>query len=163
MTIIFKTRDGKHVDTTDKNVLIEAAKNGEITPDTVVTIDGMGIEARRIKGLVFGTPAPAPEPTPIPAPAPAPSTAKNATAADPLPKPVRAAFEWLTNAGVLLWWLTAFIWGLAGCAFLANDVIGMAISSFVAAGCCIYNAFFLANILKILEYIAVNVTKKDDK
>lgn len=163
MTIIFKTRDGRTVETTDKNVLIAAAKSGEIGPDTVVTIDGAGINAGRIKELVFGAPAPAPKPAPIPAPAPAPSTAKKATVADPLPKPVRAAFDWLTNAGVLLWWLAAFIWVLAGCAFLSNDVIGVAVSSFVVAGCCIYNAFFLSNILKILEYIAVNVTKKDDK
>lgn len=163
MTIIFKTRDGKHVDTTDKNVLIEAAKNGEITPDTVVTIDGMGIEARRIKGLVFGAPAPAPEPAPIPAPAPAPSTAKKATAADPLPKPVCEAFDSLGFWGVFPWGIAAVVWVLAGCGFLSNDVTGLAVSSFVAAGCCVYNVFFLANILKILKYIAVNVTKKDDK
>lgn len=162
MTIIFKTRDGRTVETTDKNVLIAAAKNGEIVPDTVVTIDGAGINAGRIKELVFGAPAPAPEPPKpaTPAPAPKPAEKKNA---EPLPKPIRAAFEWLTNAGVLLWWLAAFIWVLAGCAFMANDFIGVAVSSFVAAGCCIYNAFFLTNILKILEYIAVNVTKKDDK
>lgn len=162
MIILFTKLNGEHVNTTDKNVLIEAAKNGEITPDTVVTIDGMGIEARRIKGLVFGTPAPAPEPPKPAGPAPAPKPAEKKNA-DPLPKPIRAAFEWLTNAGVLLWWLAAFVWVLAGCAFMANDFIGVAVSSFVAAGCCIYNAFFLANILKILEYIAVNVTKKDDK
>jgi hypothetical protein len=157
MTIIFKTRDGRTVETTDKKVLIAAAKNGEISPDTVITIDGAGINAGRIKELVFGAPAPAPKPDPTPAPAPA----KKAPAADPLPKPIRAAFDWLTNAGVLLWWLAAFIWVLAGCAFLANDFVGVAVSSFVAAGCCIYNAFFLSNILKILEYIAVNVTKKE--
>lgn len=161
MTIKFTTTDGRTVETTDKNVLITAAKNGEIGPDTVVTIDGAGINAGRIKELVFGAPAPAPKLAP--APAPAPSTAKKTTASDPLPKTVHAAFEWLTNAGVLLWWFAAFIWVLAGCAFLANDFIGMAVSSFVAAGCCVYNAFFLANILKILEHIAVNVTKKDDK
>ena len=161
MTIIFKTRDGRTVETTDKNVLITAAKNGEIGPDTVLTIDGEGVNAGRIKELVFGAPAPAPEPTPIPAPAPAPSTAKKAPAADPLPKPIREAFGWLTTMGVLLWWLATFVWVLAGCAFFANDVIGVAVSSLVAAGCCIYNAFFLSNILKILEYIAVNVTKKE--
>jgi hypothetical protein len=155
MTIIFKTRDGRTVETTDKKVLIAAAKNGEIGPDAVISIDGAGINAGRIKELVFGAPAPAPKPDPTPAPAPAPSTT-----ADPLPKPVRAAFDWLTNAGVLLWWLAAFVWVLAGCAFMANDFIGVAVSSFVAAGCCIYNAFFLTNILKILEYIAVNVTEK---
>lgn len=160
MTIIFKTRDGRTVETTDKNVLIAAAKNGEISPDTVVTIDGAGINAGRIKELVFGDPppaAPANPPKPEPAPAPKPAEKKNA---DLLPKPIRAAFDWLTNAGVLLWWLAAFVWVLAGCAFMANDLVGAATSSFVAAGCCVYNAFFLTNILKILEYIAVNVTKK---
>ena len=59
MTIIFKTRDGRIVETTDKNVLIAAAKKGEIGPDTVVTIDGAGINAGRIKELVFGDPPPA--------------------------------------------------------------------------------------------------------
>ena len=76
MTIIFKTRDGRTVETTDKNVLFAAAKNGEIGPDTVVTIDGAGIEARRIKGLVFGAPAPAPEPPKPTPPAPAPKPAE---------------------------------------------------------------------------------------
>lgn len=71
MTIIFKTSDGRTVETTDKNVLISAAKNGEIGPDTVVTIDGAGINAGRIKELVFGSPAPAPEP-PKPATPPKP-------------------------------------------------------------------------------------------
>ena len=159
MIILFTKLNGEHVNTTDKNVLIEAAKNGEINPDTVVTIDGMGIEARRIKGLVFGAPAPAPEPPKPATPAPAPKPAEKENA-DPLPKPVRAAFEWLANTSVLLWGLAAFVCVLAGCAFLSNDVIGAAVSSFVVAGCCIYNALFFANILKILEYIAVNVTKK---
>ena len=94
MTIIFKTRDGRTVETTDKKVLIAAAKNGEIGPDTVVTIDGAGINAGRIKELVFGDPPPAapvnpPKPT---APAPAPKPAEKGNA-DPLPKPVRAAFR----------------------------------------------------------------------
>ena len=163
MIILFTKLNGEHVDTTDKNVLIEAAKNGEIGPDTVVTVDGMGIEAARIKGLVFGAPAPAPEPpkpaAPAPKPAPGPKPAGKENA-DPLPKSVRAAFDWLTNAGVMLWWFAAFIWVLVGGGFLSNDVIGAAIAAFVASAGCIYNAFFLSSVLKILEHIAVNVTKK---
>ncbi len=69
MTIKFKTVDGQFVETTDKNVLILAAKNGDITPESVVTVDDKSVRAGRIKGLVFGAPpisATKPEPNPEP-------------------------------------------------------------------------------------------------
>lgn len=69
MIILFKKRDGECVETTDKNVLVKAAAVGEIGPDTIVTVDGMGVEARRIKGLVFGEPTPNPTPKPDSKPA----------------------------------------------------------------------------------------------
>ena len=163
MTIIFKTRDGRTVETTDKNVLIAAAKNGEIGPDTVLTIDGEGVNAGRIKELVFGAPAPAPKPAPAPAPAPAPSTAEKTTASDPLPKPVRAAFEWLGFGAVCPWGFAAVIWIFVAMYWFSEGVIAVAFASLGGAVCCALNAKLASCVLEILEYIAVNVTKKDDK
>lgn len=61
MTIIFKTRDGRTVETTDKNVLIAAAKNGGIGPESLVEVNGKTYLAKKIQGLTFGDPtAPAP-------------------------------------------------------------------------------------------------------
>ena len=164
MIILFTKLNGENVNTTDKNVLVEAAKNGEIGPDTVVTIDGMGIEARRIKGLVFGAPAPAPEPpkpaAPAPAPAPAPTEKGNA---DPLPKSVRAAIDGLSVISVYPWVLAGGIFILVAMFLFSNDNVGGGLAFGGAAVSCILNARVAAWVLHILEYIAVNVTKKDDK
>lgn len=107
MTIIFKTRDGRTVETTDKNVLIAAAKNGEIGPDTVVTIDGAGINAGRIKELVFGDPPPA-APVNPPKPEPAPSSKPEPTCPGKLPKEVASAFSGLS--------------GLSGLAYISGGI-----------------------------------------
>ena len=67
MTIKFTTRDGRTVETTDKDVLIAASKNGGIGPESLVEVNGKTYLAKKIQGLTFGDPtAPAP---PIAAPA----------------------------------------------------------------------------------------------
>lgn len=159
MTIIFKTRDGRTVETTDKNVLIAAAKNGEIGPDTVVTIDGAGINAGRIKELVFGAPAPAPEPPKPTAPAPAPKPAEKENA-DPLPKSVRAAIDGLSVISVYPWVLAGGIFILVAMLLFSNDNVGGGLAFGGAAVSCVLNARVAAWFLTILEYVAVNVTKK---
>lgn len=159
MTIIFKTRDGRTVETTDKKVLIAAAKNGEIGPDTVITIDGAGINAGRIKELVFGAPAPAPEPPKPTAPAPAPKPAEEENA-DPLPKSVRAAIDGLSVISVYPWVLAGGIFILVAMLLFSNDNVGGGLAFGGAAVSCALNARVAAWFLTILEYIAVNVTKK---
>lgn len=57
MTIIFITLAGERVETSDVKELKRRAANGEITPDTIVNVDGMPYLANKIKGLVFGTTA----------------------------------------------------------------------------------------------------------
>lgn len=63
MTIIFITVDGERVETSDVKELKRRAANGEITPDTIINVDGTPHLANKIKGLVFGTPA---NETPVP-------------------------------------------------------------------------------------------------
>lgn len=67
MTIIFRTRDGRTVETTDKDVLIAAAKNGEIGPDSLVEVNGKTYLAKKIQGLTFGDPTPPAPPVASPA------------------------------------------------------------------------------------------------
>ncbi|MBR4835219.1 MAG: hypothetical protein IKU86_12955 [Thermoguttaceae bacterium] len=57
MTIIFITLAGERVETSDVKELKRRAANGEITPDTIVNVDGTPHSANKIKGLVFGTSA----------------------------------------------------------------------------------------------------------
>lgn len=57
MTIIFITLAGERVETSDVKELKRRAANGEITPDTMLNVDGTPHLANKIKGLVFGTPA----------------------------------------------------------------------------------------------------------
>lgn len=57
MTIIFITLAGEQVETSDVKELKRRAANGEITPDTIINVDGTPHLASKIKGLVFGTPA----------------------------------------------------------------------------------------------------------
>ncbi len=151
MTIIFKTRDGRTVETTDKNVLIAAAKNGEIGPDTVVTIDGAGINAGRIKELVFGAPAPAPEP---PKPEPAPSPKPEPTRPGKLPKEVAGAFSGLSGlayiSGVLL-----LIAGLPaiGLGLESGNIVSIVTGAIVSIGG-MAQIIAVSWALNILEYIA---------
>lgn len=153
MTIIFKTRDGRTVETTDKNVLIAAAKNGEITPDTVVTIDGAGINAGRIKELVFGDPPPA---TPVnpPKPEPAPSPKPEPTQPGKLPDAVANAFSGLSGlayiSGVLL-----LIAGLPaiGLGLESGNIISIVTGAIVSAGG-MAQIIAVSWMLTILEYIA---------
>lgn len=153
MTIIFKTRDGRTVETTDKNVLIAAAKNGEIGPDTVVTIDGAGINAGRIKELVFGAPAPAPKPDP-PKPEPAPSPKPEPTCPGKLPKEVASAFSGLSGlayiSGVLL-----LIAGLPaiGLGLESGNIIPIVTGAIVSVGG-VAQILAVGWMLTILEYIA---------
>lgn len=57
MTIIFITLAGERVETSDVKEVKRRAANGEITPDTIINVDGTPHLANKIKGLVFGTPA----------------------------------------------------------------------------------------------------------
>lgn len=57
MTIIFITLAGERVETSDVKELKRRAANGEITPDTIINVDGTPHLASRVKGIVFGTPA----------------------------------------------------------------------------------------------------------
>lgn len=67
MTIIFITLAGERVETSDVKELKRRAANGEITPDTIINVDGTPHLANKIKGLVFGTPAnETPEPPSVP-------------------------------------------------------------------------------------------------
>lgn len=152
MIILFTKLNGEHVNTTDKIVLIEAAKNGEITPDTVVTIDGMGIEARRIKGLVFGAPAPAPEPPKPAAPAPAPEP--EPTQPGKLPESVADAFSGLSGlayiSGGLL--LLAGVPAI-GLGLESGNIISIVTGAIVSVGG-IAQIIAVSWALNILEYIA---------
>lgn len=77
MTIKFTTTDGRTVETTDKNVLFETARKGEITPETLVEVNGKTYLAKKIKELTFGESAPAPALAPSkPAPAKKPALSK---------------------------------------------------------------------------------------
>ena len=153
MTIIFKTRDGRTVETTDKNVLIAAAKNGEIGPDTVVTIDGAGINAGRIKELVFGDPPPA-APVNPPKPEPAPSPKPEPTRPGKLPEDVADAFSGLRGlayiSGILL-----LIAGLPAIrlGFESGNIISIVTGAIVSVGG-IAQIIAVSWMLTILEYIA---------
>ena len=153
MTIIFKTRDGRTVETTDKNVLIAAAKNGEIGPDTVVTIDGAGINAGRIKELVFGDPPPV-APVNPPKPEPAPSPKPEPTRPGELPKEVAGAFSGLSGlayiSGVLL-----LIAGLPaiGLGLESENIASIVTGAIVSVGG-VVQIIAVGWMLTILEYIA---------
>lgn len=54
MTIKFTTTDGRTVETTDKDVLIAAARNGDVNPETLVEVNGKTYLAKKIKELTFG-------------------------------------------------------------------------------------------------------------
>lgn len=151
MTIIFKTRDGRTVETTDKNVLIAAAKNGEIGPDTVVTIDGAGINAGRIKELVFGDPpaaAPVNPPKPEPAPKPEP------TQPGKLPDAVANAFSGLSGlayiSGGLL--LLAGVPAI-GLGLESGNIVSIVTGAIVSVGG-MAQIIAVSWALTILEYIA---------
>lgn len=58
MTIIFITLAGERVETSDVQEVKRRAANGEITPDTMLNVDGTPHLASRVKGIVFGTIAP---------------------------------------------------------------------------------------------------------
>lgn len=153
MTIIFKTRDGRTVETSDKNVLIAAAKKGEIGPDTVVTIDGAGINAGRIKELVFGDPPPA-APVNPPKPEPTPSPKPEPTRPGKLPKEVAGAFSGLSGlayiSGVLL-----LIAGLPaiGLGLESGNIISIVTGAIVSVGG-MAQIIAVSWMLTILEYIA---------
>ena len=153
MTIIFKTRDGRTVETTDKKVLIAAAKSGEIGPDTVVTIDGAGINAGRIKELVFGEPHPV-APVNPPKPEPAPSPKPEPTRPGKLPENVADAVSGLRGLAYISGGLM-LIAGLPaiGLGLESGNIISIVTGAIVSGG-------GLAQIvavnwtLTILEYIA---------
>lgn len=134
MTIIFKTRDGRTVETTDKDVLIAAAKNGEIGPDTVVTIDGAGIDAGRIKELVFGDPPPA-APVNPPKPEPAPSPKPEPTRPGKLPDAVANALAGLRGLAYISGGLS-FIAGLPaiGLGLESENIISIVTGAIISGG-----------------------------
>ena len=57
MTIIFITLAGERIETSDVQEVRRRAANGEITPDTIINVDGTPHLASRVKGIVFGTSA----------------------------------------------------------------------------------------------------------
>ena len=57
MTIIFITLAGERVETSDVQEVKRRAANGEITPNTIINVNGTPHLANKIKGLVFGTTA----------------------------------------------------------------------------------------------------------
>lgn len=165
MTIKFTTTDGRTVETADKNVLFEAAKNGEITPETMVDIDGRIGVAGQIKGMEFGAPKAAKAPA-------TPEPQKNV-----LPEKIAHAFEMLRGlsfacaglaavAGALL-----FLKSLGGeeqyvryvghVKTPANPIgIGTGVGMMIGA---VISGYMSHCFFDILEYIAKAVTKKDNK
>lgn len=153
MTIIFKTRDGRTVETTDKNILIAAAKNGEIGPDTVVTIDGAGINAGRIRELVFGAPKPV---APVTPPEPAESAPKTEKAPEPakLPSAVVSAFAGLRGLAYISGGLTV-IAGLPTIGLgLASENVAMLITGAIISGGGILQILAIGWTLTIWEHVA---------
>lgn len=165
MTIKFTTTDGRTVETTEKNVLFEAAKNGEITPETMVDIDGRIGVAGQIKGMEFG----APKATTAPA---SPEPQKNV-----LPEKIAHALEMLRGVAFVV----AGLGCLAGITIIVNNLggderyvpyvgdvktpanpVGIGVGVGVMLGAVI-NAYASNLLLDVFEYIAKAVTKKDDK
>lgn len=165
MTIIFKTRDGRTVETTDKNVLIAAARNGEITPDTVFECNGQTMRASQIKGMEFGAPKASSAPA-------ATEPQKNV-----LPEKIAHALEMLRGVA----YVVAGLGCLAGMTIIVNNLggdehyvpyvgdvktpanpVGIGVGVGVMLGA-IINAYASNLLLDVFEYVAKAVTKKDDK
>lgn len=180
MMIKFTTTDGRTVETTDKNVLIAAAKSGEIRPDTVVTIGGKNVKAGHLKGLAFGDPKPVAAVAPPAKPAKPVSPTSPDMPTDPqrvLPDKIGSAFEILRG----LAFAVAGVCVLAGFLIIVNNLggeerripyigyietgpnyygIGVGAGMIIGSG---INAYATNLFLDILAYIAKNVTKKGDK
>ena len=165
MTIKFTMTDGRTIETTDKNVLFEAARNGEITPDTVFECNGQTMRASQIKGMEFGTS----KATTAPA---TPEIQKNV-----LPEKIILALDHLRGlsfacaglaavAGALLFFKSfggeeQYIKYVGHVKTPANPVgIGTGVGMMIGA---VISGYMSHCFFDILEYIAKAVTKKDDK
>lgn len=141
MTIKFVTKTGKRVETQNVDILFEAARSGEITPSTVVEVNGRPVWAGKIKNLFPpGTEVPAGEPPALP-PAPA----------DALPESIKTAFKIL----YVFLYISA-VCGILYALFVAAVVppvgIGIAVSSIIWS----VGSY---QFLRVLEYIATKISE----
>ena len=145
MMIKFTTTDGRTIETTDKNVLFEAARKGEITPDTVFECNGQTMRASQIAGMEFGT---------------ASSATESAT-----PKLPRRIVATISNLRGLIYLIaTLNIIGaifMLGSAAMYESLALLIVSIGIIAGA-IIGACMSMCIVDILEYISENVAKSED-
>ncbi len=138
MTIKFKTVDGRTVETTDKAVFFTAARNGEITPDTIIEVDGRPIKAGQVMGVVFNESSATPEPT--------------ASTDETTPDKILSSIEILRGV----------VFAVAGICVLAGFlIIAIGHNYFFGVGMIIgsaVNAYATNLFLDILAYIVKNVT-----
>lgn len=147
MTIKFTTTDGRTVETTDKNVLFEAAGSGLITPDTIVEVDGKTVKAGAINGLTFK------------------AAKTNQATAPNHTEPPRRIIATISNLRGLIYLIATlnvigaiFMLGSAAmCESLALLIVSIGIIAGAVIGACM-----LICIVDILEYISENVAKTED-
>lgn len=147
MTIKFTTTDGRTVETTDKNVLFEAARKGEITPETVFECNGQTMRASQIKGMEFGTA----------------KTSTQELRKDALPLKTKKALDGLRNIAYAIGYVSAIV-GFFVVAFAISE------ENFLFAGFTIVRAiigvaiaYSMLATIDITEDFALAVMCKNDK
>lgn len=151
MTIKFTTTDGRTVETTDKNVLFEAARKGEIIPETMVDIDGRIGVAGQIKGMEFG----AAKATTAPA---TPETREDA-----LPPKTKKALDGLRNIAYAIGYVSAIIGFFVVAFAISEENFLFAGFTTVRAIIGVAIAYSMLAIIDITEDFACAAMCKNDK